>query len=102
MSDNDNDYQRILRNLEAAGRPPEEPAPAEQAKAASLRVRVPLFTPWVARILLAINILVFVGPWLLDVIGIRIAGVVSVYQLTLIWGAKEMPQLLLAGSTTVF
>ncbi len=97
MSDNDNDYQRILRNLEAAGRPPEEPAPAEQAEAASLRVRVPLFTPWAARILLTINILVFVGPWLLDVIGIRVAGVVSVYELTLIWGAKENAAISIGG-----
>lgn len=53
------------------------------------RVRLPLFAPWVARILLTINIVVFVVPWLLDVIGIRIVGAVSVYDFLLIWGAKD-------------
>jgi rhomboid protease GluP len=86
---NDADYQRILQNLEAAGRAPEEPPPAEPEPQMATRVRLPLFAPWVARILLTINIVVFVVPWLLDVIGIRIVGAVSVYDFLLIWGAKD-------------
>lgn len=89
-NDNDADYQRILRNLEAAGRAPEEPSPVEpESPAIAVHVRLPLFTPWVARILLTINIVVFAVPWLLDVLGIRIAGAVSIYQFSLIWGAKD-------------
>lgn len=100
MSDdkNDADYQRILRNLEAAGRAPEEPSPAEtEPQTASVQVRLPLFTPRVARILLAINIAAFVVPWLLDVLGIRIAGAVSIYEFSLIWGAKDNAAIFAGG-----
>ncbi len=91
MSDkNDTEYQRMLRNLESERRPPDEPDPVEAASPAiSLQVRAPLFTPWVARILLTINIVVFAVPWLLDMLGIRIAGAVSIYEFSLIWGAKD-------------
>ncbi|MCS6939561.1 MAG: rhomboid family intramembrane serine protease [Roseiflexaceae bacterium] len=100
MSDdkNDTEYQRILQNLEAAGRTPEEPAPAEaEPQAASMQVRLPLFTPWVARILLTINVVVFVVPWLLDAVGVRIMGTVSVYDFLLIWGAKDNAAIFAGG-----
>jgi rhomboid protease GluP len=94
----DTDYQRILRNLKAAGRAPEEPAPAgPEPSPAAVQVRFPLFTPWVARVLLTINIIVFVVPSFLDVIGVRIAGTVSVYDFLLIWGAKDNAAIFVGG-----
>lgn len=100
MSDdkNDTEYQRILQSLEAEGRASEEPAAAEAApQSAAMQVRFPLFTPWVARILLTINIVVFAVPWLLDALGVRIMGAVSVYEFLLIWGAKDNAAIFAGG-----
>ncbi len=100
MSDdkNDTEYQRILQSLEAEGRASEEPAAAEAApQSAAMQVRFPLFTPWVARILLTINIVVFAVPWLLDALGVRIMGAVSVYDFLLIWGAKDNAAIFAGG-----
>jgi rhomboid protease GluP len=95
---NDAEYQRILQNLDAAGRAPEEPEPGEAAPSPMpMQVQFPLFTPWVARILLTINIVVFVVPWVLDMIGVRIAGAVSIYDFSLIWGAKDNAAIFAGG-----
>ncbi|MCS6840725.1 MAG: rhomboid family intramembrane serine protease [Roseiflexus sp.] len=95
---NDAEYQRILQNLETAGRTPEEPAPAAtEPQTAAMQVRFPLFTPRVAPVLLAINVVVFVAPWLLDRVGVRIMGAVSVYDFLLIWGAKDNAAIFAGG-----
>ncbi|NWG19184.1 MAG: rhomboid family intramembrane serine protease [Chloroflexi bacterium] len=89
---NDDEYQQMLRNLDAAREPDEPAAPQE-----TLRLRIPVFVPWVARVLLAINIAVFAVPWILDSIGIRVAGNVTIYEVLLIWGAKENAAIFAGG-----
>lgn len=90
---NDDEYQQMLRNLDAAAHAPDEP-PAPQG---TLRLRIPVFAPWAARVLLAINIVVFVVPWILDSLGMRVAGNVTIYELLLIWGAKENAAIFAGG-----
>jgi rhomboid protease GluP len=84
---NDDEFRATVRRLEAEGReseprelPPDHPPPG------AVRVRLPLGarTPWVARVLLALNIAIFLVPWLLSNL---LGGPLD--QLVLALGAKD-------------
>lgn len=96
MSSNDEEYQRMLRNLDAETRPAQE-LPEEPPREPQMRVRIPLATPWAMRILLGMNITVFALPWLLDTLGIRVVANLTVYDVLLIWGAKENAAIFMGG-----
>jgi rhomboid protease GluP len=87
---NDDEFQRTLRRLQDEEQRQQPPQPQGEvlpgAPPGGIRLRLPLGaqTPWVARVLLGLNIAIFVIPWLLsNVLGAPID------QLVLVLGAKD-------------
>jgi rhomboid protease GluP len=98
----DDDLQQLLRRIdeESGQHQAREPAPAQgeaqPIPKPSYQLRLPLGTPRAIWVILAINIAVFVIPALLDLIGVRIAGLrPSEYILDL--GAKDNASIKLGG-----